>query len=158
MNKSLEIRNRIKYWIKTLKLKQKFILKEATKKEKKVAQFSAYTERYNNTMIIGFNPKIITLRNISNHIDRVILHEMGHIMTKQEAGMNPKEKRISVINEYRAEKYMLSILYKYNRKLHSKIIDFMGEFLSDEYSMYCMQYPEHYKAFCKVYNIERMII
>jgi len=158
MTKSQKIRNRMRYWIKILNLKQIIILKEATKKEKKEGMFSGYTERKNNKIIIGFNPNIITLRNLSNHVDRVILHEIGHILTKQEPGMNPKEKKISVTKEYRAEKYMLHILYKYNMRLYKKVINYMKDFLSNEYSMYCFQYPEHYHAFCKVYNIKRIDI
>jgi len=152
MTKTNIIRNRIRYWIKTLKINKKIVIKDATK-EKDSVDFSAYTENKKNCIVIGFNSKIITLKHLSNHIDRVVLHELGHIMTSQK-----NSKGIGILNEYKAEKYMLSTLYKYNIELYKKLVNYMQEFLSDEYSFYCCQYPEHYKAFCKVYNIERIDI
>jgi len=152
MNKFEKIKNKTKYWIKTLKLKQKFIIKEATKQQKKENIFSGYSEihfKYENGFkkqyaLLIFNPKTITLRDISNHIDRVILHELGHIVCGE--------------SEYKAEKYMLSILYKYNIRLYEKLINFMQSFLSNEDMIYCFQYPEHYKAFCRVYNVTNRLI
>jgi len=144
LNKSQKIKNRIKYWIKILNLKQKFIIKEATKQQQKENIFSGYSQSNKDNELIIFNPKTITLRDISNHIDRVILHELGHIVCGE--------------SEYKAEKYMLSILYKYNMKLYEKLINFMQSFLSNEDMIYCFQYPEHYKAFCRVYKITNRLI
>ena len=149
MTKSQKIRKRIRYWIKVLHLKQKFIIKEATKKEKKEGMFSAYTEKKRDKIIIGFNPNVITFKKINNHIDRVILHEIGHVITKQE-----KSGQVEVINEYNAEKYMLNILYKYDIRLYKKVVDYMNDFLSREDIFYAIQYPQHYEAFCRVYNVE----
>lgn len=156
MTKSQKIRNRIRYWIKLLNLKKKFIIKEATKKEQKEYCFSGYLQKYKKHITICFNPNVITLKDISNNVDRVILHELGHVYSKQ-----INSKKISIENEYNAEKWMLSILYKYNIKLYKKTILFMHTFLSkDELQsyIYAWKNPEHYQAFCKIYNIERVIL
>jgi len=138
MTKSHKIIDRMKYWKKKLNLKRKFRYVEDNS-----VGASAYVEVYKKHVLFGFNCKVITLKKISNHVDRVVLHEIGHIIRGG--------------SEYKAEKYMLNMLYKYNKKLYNQITEYMKSFLYDNY-LFAWEYPLHYKEFCKVYNVTNKYI